>query len=453
MRRRLTVAIVGAVAAALVLAGLGTLLLAGVGARRYAEAELRTQVTDVTTSLADGGPILPEGADRPRLLGALRAALRLEGVGLLVVSPSGELVGELPAGVVLTDAEEADLVAGRTVSGQSGRLVWAGATFQRGQTTTVVVLSDRVGLALGGSVLWFVLASTAVLVIAVVVANRLSATLTGPIARAQEASHRLAAGDLAARVPEPPPSARDEVADLSRSINAMAAALERSRGLDQQFLLSVSHDLRTPLTSIRGYAEALADGTTGDAARAGAVILSESRRLDRLVRDLLELGRLDAGAFSLEPAAVELDELVSACVEGFGPEAQAAEVTVELAVAPVVVTGDADRLAQVVANLLDNALRYARSTVAVSVWADPAHGRAMVSIDDDGPGIAPEDRPHVFERLYVSRQAPVRREVGSGLGLAIVRELVVAMDGTVGVDAAPSGGARLWFSLPLSATG
>jgi two-component system sensor histidine kinase BaeS len=313
-----------------------------------------------------------------------------------------------------------------------------------------VVLSDRVGLALGGSVLWFLLASAAVLAIAVVVAARLAANLTGPLARAQEASHRLAAGDLSARVPEPPLSARDEVADLSRSINAMAAALERSRRLDQQFLLSVSHDLRTPLTSIRGYAEALADGTTGDAARAGTVILSESRRLDRLVRDLLELGRLDAGAFSLEPAPVELDELVSACVEGFGPEAEAAGVTVELVAEPVVVTGDADRLAQVVANLLDNALRYARTAVAVSVWADPAHGRAMVSVDDDGPGIAAEDRPHVFERLYVSRQSPVRREVGSGLGLAIVRELVVAMGGTVGVDATAGGGARLWFSLPLA---
>ena len=451
MRRRLVVAIVGAVAAALVLAGLGTLVLAGVGARRYAEADLRAQVEDITTSLSDGGPILPEGADRPRLLSALRAALRLEGVGLLAVTPAGELVGDLPQGVTLTPAEEAALVAGDTISGQSGRLVWAGATFDRGDSRTVVVLSDRIGLALGGSVLWFMLASAAVLVIAVVVATRLAANLTGPLARAQDASHRLAAGDLTARVPEPPESARDEVADLSRSINAMAAALERSQGLDQQFLLSVSHDLRTPLTSIRGYAEALADGTTADAAHAGTVILSESRRLDRLVRDLLELGRLDARQFSLEPVAVELDELVAACVDGFGPEAEAAGITVELVAASAVVTGDADRLAQVVSNLLDNALRYASATVAVNVWVDVAQGRAMVSVDDDGPGIAAEDRPHVFERLYVARQSTVRREVGSGLGLAIVRELVVAMGGTLGVDAAPSGGARLWFSLPLAA--
>jgi signal transduction histidine kinase len=453
VRRRLTIAIVGAVAAALVLAGLGTLLLAGVGARRYAEADLRTQVEDITESLSDGGTILPEGADRPRLLTALRAALRLEGVGLLVVTPSGELVGELPDGVSLSAEEEAELVAGGTVSGQAGRLVYAGATFERGDTTTVVVLSDRIALALGGSVLWFLLAAAAVLALAVVVAARLSATLTEPLARAQETSHRLAAGDLTARVPEPPPTARDEVADLSRSINAMAGALERSRGLDQQFLLSVSHDLRTPLTSIRGYAEALADGTTVDAARAGAVILSESRRLDRLVRDLLELGRLDARLFSLEPVAVELDELVAACVEGFGPESEAAGVSVEVQASPVVVTGDPDRLAQVVANLLENALKHAASSVVVTVAADAAAGRATVTVDDDGPGIAPEDRPHVFERLYVSRQSPARREVGSGLGLAIVRELVVAMGGVVGVDASPGGGARSWFSLPLPPTG
>lgn len=449
MRRRLIVAIVGAVAASLVLAGLGTLVLAAAGARRHAEAELRTQVQDVTTSLsASDGRLLPDGADRPRLLAVLRAALRLEGVGVLALTPGGALVGDLPEGVELTPTEEARVLAGGVVSGQSGRLVFAASSFERGSITTVVVLSDRVDLALGPSAVWFVLAAAGVLALAVVVATRLSATLTGPLARAQEASRRIAAGDLTARVPDPPAGARDEVADLSRSVNAMAGALERSRGLDQQFLLSVSHDLRTPLTSIRGYAEALADGTAGDASRAGAVILAESRRLDRLVRDLLELARLDASAFSLDAVPVELDELVTACVEGFGPEAEAAGVSIEVTVVPVVVAGDPDRLAQVVANLLENALRYATGAVTVAVTLDEVRRRARVVVDDDGPGIAPDDRAHVFERLYVARHSPVRRESGSGLGLAIVRELVVAMGGSVGVDAAPGGGARLSFELP-----
>jgi two-component system sensor histidine kinase BaeS len=383
------------------------------------------------------------------LLAILRGALRLEGVGLLNVAPDGSLEGPSPEGVTLTETEVEALLAGETVSGREGRLVYAAATIERGENTTLVVLSDRIAIALGGSVVWFVVAGAIVLTVAVMAASRLSRTLTEPLRQAELASRKIAGGDLSARVPEPPAGAQDEVADLSRSINAMAGNLERSRGLEQQFLLSVSHDLRTPLTSIRGYAEALADGTAPDSAQAGTVILSESRRLDRLVRDLLELARLDARRFSLEPTEVELDELVAACVDGFAPEATAAGVTVELRADPEVVTADPDRLAQVVANLLENALKFAAGRVVVTVATSGAAAR--VSVEDDGPGIAPGDRDHVFERLYVARHTPTRTESGSGLGLAIVRELVAAMGGTVGVDAADGGGARLWFELPASA--
>ena len=448
MRRRLVVTIVGAVAAALLLAGLGTLALAGIGARRYTESELRDQVETVTESLSTADPFITDLADRPRLLAVLRGALRLEGVGLLTVEPDGSLQGPMPEGVTLSDVDTAALLAGATVSGREGRLVYAAATIERGDNTTVVVLSDRIAIALGGSVVWFVVAGAAVLTLAVVAATRLSRTMTEPLRQVEVASRQIAGGDLSARVPEPPPEARDEVADLSRSINAMAGTLERSRGLEQQFLLSVSHDLRTPLTSIRGYAEALADGTAPDAAQAGTVILSESRRLDRLVRDLLELARLDARLFSLEPTEVELDELVTACVDGFAPEATAAGVTVEVRADPALVTADPDRLAQVVANLLENALKFAAARVVVTVAVADASVR--VSVEDDGPGISLADRDHVFERLYMARHTPTRRESGSGLGLAIVRELVMAMGGTVGVYAADGGGARLWFDLPRS---
>ena len=208
----------------------------------------------------------------------------------------------------------------------------------------------------------------------------------------------------------------------------------------------MSHDLRTPLTSIQGYAEAIADGTMDDAHHAGSVILSESRRLDRLVRDLLELARLDARQFSLQAAPVELHDLVEACVDGFAPESAAAGVTVTVDAVPAVVSGDADRLAQVVANLLDNALKFAHTAVTVRVAM--VDGAVRVSVEDDGPGIDDADRPHVFERLYVARHRPARKESGSGLGLAIVRELVLAIGGTVGAEVAERGGARLWFQLP-----
>ena len=447
MRQRLIATIVVSVVAALVLAGLGTLLLSRLGARRYAETELRRQVEVVTESLSDEGAVGSVN-DRPRLLLILRAALRLEGVGVVTLPPTGGVRGSLPDGIALSEREVAALRAGETISGGHRRLVYAGASIDRGGNRTAIVLSDRVDIVLGGTVLWLGLAALIVAAFGALVATRLAKTLTDPLRDAEAASRRIAAGDLGARVPDPPPGAHDEVADLSRSVNAMAEALERARGLEQQFLLSVSHDLRTPLTSIQGYAEALADGTAPDAARAGGVILSESRRLTRLVRDLLELARLDSRAFTFETLDVQLDDLVVACAEGFAPEAETSGVRVTVETAAARVAADPDRLAQVVANLLENALKHAEGAVLVRVAV--TEGRARVSVEDDGPGIATVDLPHVFERLYVARRRPVREETGSGLGLAIVRELVVAMGGEVGAEAGETGGARLWIDLPVS---
>jgi two-component system, OmpR family, sensor kinase len=447
VRRRLIVTIVLSVVTALVLAGLGTLALSRLGARRYTEDELQRQVEVLADSLSEADGVF-DLRDRPRLLGALRSALSLEGAGLVALPPVGPIEGVLPEGITLTDDDLAALRAGESVTGHERRLVYAAAVIQRGENRTVIVVSDRTDIALGGTVVWFGLAALIVAAVGAIVATRLARTLTEPLRAAEDASRRIAAGDLAARVPDPPPGAHDEVADLSRSVNAMAETLERARGLEQQFLLSVSHDLRTPLTSIQGYAEALADGTAPDPVRAGEVILGESARLTRLVRDLLELARLDSRTFTFDPVPVELDDLVEACAEGFAPEAAASGVRITVDAAAVVVRADADRLAQVVANLLENALKHTTSSVQVSVATDGF--RARVSVDDDGPGIAAADLPHVFERLYVARHQPVRAEAGSGLGLAIVRELVVAMGGHVGAESSPAGGARLWVDLPVS---
>lgn len=234
MRRRLVITIVGAVVGALVLAGLGTLALAGIGARRYAEDELRTQVEAVTESLSTDEPVFGGPADRPRILAALRGALRLEGVGMVTLGPEGAMTGQPPDGITLDAGEDAALRAGETISGRQGRLVYAGATIERPGRVTAVILSDRTAIALGGTVLWFLLAATVVIALAVVAATRLARALTEPLRGAAEVSRRIAQGDLTARVAEPPPDASDEVADVARSVNAMASALERSRGLEQQ---------------------------------------------------------------------------------------------------------------------------------------------------------------------------------------------------------------------------
>ena len=220
---------------------------------------------------------------------------------------------------------------------------------------------------------------------------------------------------------------------------------DRSRGLEQQFLLSVSHDLRTPLTSIRGYAEALDDGKA-DPKKAAAVIRAESKRLERLVADLLDLAKLQARSFTFSMQPVDVAAAVHTATTGAAGSWP--EITFHpFTTGPLIVSADPDRLAQALANLVENAGRFARSTVAVT--ARQENGVAVITVDDDGPGIAAEDLPHVFERLYVARHAPRRTESSSGLGLAIVNELVTAMGGTVSAGAAPQAGARLEIRLPL----
>jgi signal transduction histidine kinase len=280
------------------------------------------------------------------------------------------------------------------------------------------------------------------------VADRLGRRFVRPLLAAQEVTGRIAAGDLDARVPEPPHT-DPELAALTRSVNDMADSLARARGAERQFLLSVSHELRTPLTSIRGFAEAIEDGTTEDARRAATVITSESRRLERLVADLLALAQFETRRFSLDLRPTDLAAAAEATVAGFVPAADDLHLALRFdpSPGPIVVQADHDRLGQVVANLIENALKYARTHVRVGTAVSVGH--PVLWVDDDGPGIPAEDLPRVFQRLFSAAHRP-GRQVGSGLGLAIVAELVAAMGGTVRAESplTPAGGTRMVVTLP-----
>jgi two-component system sensor histidine kinase BaeS len=234
----------------------------------------------------------------------------------------------------------------------------------------------------------------------------------------------------------------------------MADELETARGHERAFLLSISHDLRTPLTSIKGYAEAMADGvidSAPDRARAANVIAAEARRLERLVADLLDLARLDAHEFSLSPQQVDAREVVGSTVQGFAPAAQAWGVQLQLNPgAPVPAESDPERLAQIVANLVENALKYAKGSVVVDIAS--RNGHVEVRVDDDGPGIPSDDRERVFERLYTARTA-AGRQVGTGIGLAIVHELAGAMGGAASCEPLDGGGTRFFVTLPVASRG
>ena len=442
MRRRLTLAIVGVVASALVVAGLGSLLLV----RRAAGEETRAELVRQADTLAQG----VDEARRPGVVGLLRQVLRLEGFSVLRIGDDGRPLDIPPPGVTTADLDTRRLLDGETVSGVRGSVAYAAAPVRAlaarpGRGAVAVVLTRHVS-GVGRGTWYFALAAGLTLLLAVAVADRVGRRIAEPLAQAEEATRRIAAGDLGTRAPRTEGS-YPELASLTSSINAMAADLERAQSLQRQFLLSVSHDLRTPLTSIRGFAEAIADGVTADSRRAAEVIGAEAGRLERLVGDLLDLANLQARRFSLAMGRVDVAEVVHHTAESFGPAAGAAGVSLELDVANEAglhAEADPERLAQVVANLVENALKFATSRIAVSVHSRA--GRLEITVLDDGPGIRPEDLPRAFDRLYEPGRGSPGRQLGSGLGLAIVAELVTAMGGTVEARSEP-GATRMVVAL------
>ena len=428
-------------------------------------ANLRSRTTELQPLVATlaTGSLTGTGGVVPRLRNIradLRAGLRITDLSAVLVAPDGTVnasglnaVFSLPAGVSAGDLDTAQLLAGNDVSGRHGNTVFLAIPARPvGRRQLVVIATDQVETkVLSRATPLLLLAGGVVLLFAAAIATWLARRLTRPIRELERAAGQLASGDLSGRADLPPGTDAD-LAELGDTLNAMAAQLDESRGSQRAFLLSVSHDLRTPLTSIRGYAEALADGTLDDAdpdarKRAAAVITSEARRLERLVRDLLDLSRLDSREFSLKPRACDASEITRDASEAFAPQAHDLGINLRVeADAAIPVELDPERLAQIVANLVENALKYATSSILVSA-APRGVNRVAITVADDGPGIPAGDVQQVFERLYTVRSTP-GRSVGTGLGLAIVRELATAMGGTASVETPPEGGTRFVVSLP-----
>jgi two-component system, OmpR family, sensor kinase len=427
--RRATIAAGNGRATALRLAQTGQALRRIRGALRLSETRLVfLDQQGAVTPIADLGP-----------LGTLLAASGSENADLFA----------LPDGIDAAALDPQRIRSGATVTGRRGRIAFLAEPLAQltGQAELpVLVLTQPVQTDLPTrAVPAFLLAASAALLACVALSLWLARRLIRPLAAVESTARVLASGDLSARVALDDRT-EDEIAGVANALNVMASQLEAARGSERAFLLSVSHDLRTPLTSIRGYAEALADGTLDGEdpearRRAADVIMSESRRLERLVRDLLDLSRLDSHQFSLHPRAVDAGVVVRDAVEAFRPHA--AELGIALTVGggtAIPADLDPERLGQIVANLVENALKYARGTVDVGVGeADGASDpTVMITVADDGPGIPPDVGDLVFARLYTGRDGP-GRAIGTGLGLAIVRELAAAMGGTARVEPTGAG--------------
>ena len=249
-----------------------------------------------------------------------------------------------------------------------------------------------------------------------------------------------------------------EVQDVARAFNEMGERLQASQRSQRDFVANVSHDLKTPLTSIQGYAQAILDGAM-DGPPAARVIYDEAGRMHHMVLDLLDLARLEAGTMSFERAPLDLGNLLRDVTQKLAVQARRSQVALHLEAPeadgdkPLIVVGDAERLAQVFANLVDNAVKFTPAGGQVQVLARPARGWAVVRVFDSGPGIPAGELERVFERFYQvdkARRGGERR--GVGLGLAIAREIVQAHAGSIQVENNGAGESGCVFTvwLPLS---
>lgn len=283
-------------------------------------------------------------------------------------------------------------------------------------------------------------------------------TLGQRIARVEHAAERLADGDLDARVNL---DGTDDIARLGRTFDAMAsrleeaeanrAALERSR---QELFAAISHDLRTPLSSIRVMVDALTDGVVSDEQTTTRYLVTMSadiERLSLLIDDLFELARIESGALQLRLQQTELDRVIAGAVAGASPVAELAKVAVSFEPgAETTLFADPERLTRVLGNLLQNAIRHTPADGSVVVSTSSAGSEVLVSVTDSGVGIPAADLPYVFDRFYRADKARTRAGGGSGLGLSISKGIIEAHGGRIWIDESVASGTRVTFTLPVT---
>jgi signal transduction histidine kinase len=435
--------IISSLAVAVVLSIGGVLLLALLRAELVDSADDAGEDTAISISkLAEEGTLPPELASTEEVAAAVQVVRGGE-----VISATTNAVGSRPFRMDELEPGESDLVERETLPFDDDgpfRVVALGTETPTGDATIyvavdiedvaeVVSVAAKVGSA-GLAALVIVLAA----VLWVVIGRTLA-----PVAAIRERADAITGSELHQRVPQP--VGRDEISDLARTINEMLARLESSAKRQEAFVADAAHELRSPIASLQARLETeLLSPRTPTDDRLTRDLLRETIRMARLVDHLLLLARSDAGTISADKVPVDMDEVVRESVTSAG------ETTVPITteqVEPVQVMGQPALLEHVVSNLLDNAGRFAESSISVSLEANGQH--AHLTVDDDGPGIPEHLRVDVLNRFVRVDESRERGTGGAGLGLAIVSEIVRVHSGEIVISDSPAGGARVRVLLPL----
>ncbi len=347
----------------------------------------------------------------------------------------------------------------RVAAAQNRRVLYAAAPIRTsdGMVAGLVYLATPLPAAGLPTNLLFDLAVAvfAALALALIAGTILARRIAQPIENIARAAAAVSAGNLNQSAPIE--SSISELNSLGRAFNAMTESLHQSDQAKNAFIADVTHELRTPLTVIKGTIETLEDGALDDITGRVSLLASMQRETDRLIRlvnDLLVLTRADAGMLNLHLQPLDLGELARTRCDHLAALAGRRQVqfavTVAVSTTPPCVLGDADRLAQVLDNLLDNAVRYSPEgstiTVEVSLKGDECH----CAVHDCGPGIPEKHLPYIFERFYRADASRNRQTGGVGLGLAIARALILAHGGRINAESMPGNGTTLRFVMPAS---
>ncbi|MHB9149099.1 MAG: HAMP domain-containing sensor histidine kinase [Thermoleophilia bacterium] len=320
-------------------------------------------------------------------------------------------------------------------------------------------MEGAVARGVSEALLWGALAAV---VAAAAASYVLSGLITGTIGDMAAAARRIAAGQYSQRVAH---GADDEIGGFADAFNEMASRLEETEQVRRELLATISHELRTPLTSIQGYMEGLLDGVIAEEPETYQLVHREAARLSRLVADIENLSRIEAGAERIVPADLDVRSVLEGVADRVRPQFEQKPLSVKVVVQPSTprVRADEDRLLQVLLNVVGNAFKYTPPGGTVDLRAEPAPGDwarhlggspaveyVLFQVGDSGIGIPEQDLPHVFERFYRVDKSRSSTGGGLGIGLAVARGLVEQMGGSMTIESAPGRGTTLSFALPAA---
>lgn len=413
-------------------------------------------------------PFLVEKRDPAFLVDMLNQADKKLGTEIWVIDPQGGVIAasadqKMHEGDLIAQTDIFDLQQGK-VSIRQGKsplynetVLWVIEPVEDNNRVIggVIVYSPIMGITQTMTKVrnLFIYSAVVSLLFSTVVVYFLSKYVTGPLQDINRVAQQLACGRLTERVNI---KQKDEIGDLAEAFNYMAGQIENQEKMRRDFVADVSHELRSPLTNIQGFIEAMMDGkdkTVEDRSRYLGIIHKETLRLSRLVNELLDLARFDAGTAIIDRKPMDIIEVISNSINKVNPFLQEKNLSLVLnnpePNLPVLVNANQDRIEQVVTNLLDNAVRYAPAGSQVQIKVQLENGSVAVTVADQGDGIPAEDLPLIWERFYKVDKSRSRTAGGTGLGLAIVKKIVESFGGHVRAVSTKGQGTEVVFDLPV----